>query len=212
MLDPILKNLLQGITLIEDDFGVVNRIISKQLGTYAVANGKKVCFLEPPATSDVGSLVQGEGEEFNGFEMPSEEGIENIGAGQKNTVIYRTEERYLPLEQLKFDLIVFDSFSSYVFGMSEKEVVDLVQEIARLSKQGKSFVLTCEAPMLSERVIAYIRAAVDSLIIVKAEIAQNKISRTLYIPKMIGIKPMDRVIKITIEDDGVDIDTREFVG
>jgi archaellum biogenesis ATPase FlaH len=118
----------------------------------------------------------------------------------------------MPLEQLKFDLIVFDSFSSYVFGMSEKEVVDLVQEIARLSKQGKSFALTCEAAMLSERVIAYIRAAVDSLIIVRTEIAQNKISRTLYIPKMLGTKPMDRVIKITVENEGVDIDTREFVG
>jgi hypothetical protein len=93
MLDPVLKNLLQGITLIEDDFGVVNRIISKQLGTYAVTNGKKVCFLEPPATSDVSSLVQGEGEEFNGFEIPSEETLENTGAGQKNTVIYRAEER-----------------------------------------------------------------------------------------------------------------------
>jgi len=200
------------VTVLEDDYGVINKIISKQLGAYALANGKKVCFLEPPASSS-DNLIPAGGEEFNGFEIPQEETLENAGSGsQKNTVIYQTQERYLPLEQLNFDLIVFDSFSNYVFGLSEKEVVDLMDEIARLSKKGKSFVLTCEAPMMNERVIAYIRAAVDSLIIVRADIAQNKINRTLYIPKMIGRKPLDHVVKITIEDDGADIDTREFVG
>jgi hypothetical protein len=213
LLDPILKNIMQGITLIEDDYGVVNRIISKQLGDYALTNGKKVCFLEPPGVAGGSVLLQGNGEDYNGFEIPAEQTVENnSGGAQKNTVIYRTEERYLPLEQLKFDMIVFDSFSSYIFGVSEKEVVDLMQEIVRLSKQGKSFVLTCEAPLLSERVIAYIRATVDSLIIARAEIAQNKINRTLYIPKMIGMTPLDHVVKITVEDDGVNIDTREFVG
>ncbi len=214
MLDPILKGLMKGITMIEDDFGAVNMIISKQLGNYAVTNGKKVCFLEPPAASGGNSSPMApDGGNFNEFEMPSEEELENAGSGaQKNAVVYRTEERYLPLEQLKFDLIVFDSFSTYVFAMSEKEVVDLMEEIVRLSRQGKTFVLTCEAPMLSERVIAFIRATVDSLIIIKTEINQNKVLRSLYIPKMMGTKPLDRLVKITIEEDGVDIDTREFVG
>jgi len=209
MLDPVLKNLLQGITLIEDDYGVINRLISKQLGTYAMKNGKKVCFLEPPTSTGDG---QANGGDFNGVEPATESVIENPGNGQQNAVIYRTEERMVPLEQLNFDLIVFDSFSSYIFALSEKEVVDLMQEIARLSKQGKSFAITCESPMLQERVIAYLRAVADSLIIARAEVAQNKINRTLLIPKMMGMKPLDHVVKITVEDDGVDIDTREFVG
>ncbi len=212
MLDPVLKNLLQGITLIEDDYGVINRLISKQLGTYAMKNGKKVCFLEPPTSNEDGSISPGDGAGPAGFEVSTEAVVANPGNGQQNAVVYRTEEHLIPLEQLNFDLIVFDSFSSYVFGLSEKEVVDLMQEIARLSKQGKSFALTCEAPMLSERVIGYIRAMADSLIINRADIAQNKINRTLYIPKMMGLKPLDHVVKITVEDYGVDIDTREFVG
>ena len=52
MLDPILKYLLQGITVIEDEFGAVNKIISKQAGTYAQTSGKKVVFLEPPQSSN----------------------------------------------------------------------------------------------------------------------------------------------------------------
>ena len=85
-------------------------------------------------------------------------------------------------------------------------------EISKLVRQGKSFVLTSDSPMLTERVNAYIRSAADTIIIVRADIAQNKINRMLYIPKMMGVKPLDRIVKITIEDDGVDIDTREFVG
>ena len=209
MLDPLFKNLLQGITIIEDDFGAVNKIISKQLGTYAITNGKTVCFLEPPAAS---SIEGGDGE-LNGIEMPETEALENTGSSaQKNTIIYRTEERYLPLEELKFDMVVFDSFSSHIFGMSEKEVVDLIEELVRLSRRGKTFVLTTEAPMLTERVNAYIRATADTVIMVRVEIGSGKINRTLYIPKMLGIRPMDRLVKITLEEGGADIDTREFVG
>lgn len=209
MLDPILKHLLQGVTLIEDEYGAINRIFARQLGAFAKTSGKNVLFLEPPSSA---SLAGRSGEAFEGFESVSEQSLENSGAAQKNTVVYRSEERYLPFEELNFDLIVFDSFSSYIFAMSEKEIVDLMEEIVRLSKKGKSFVLTSESPMLSERVNAFIRANSDSVIIVRAEIAQNKVNRTLFIPKMIGTRPMDRVVKITVEEDGVDIDTREFVG
>jgi hypothetical protein len=210
VLDPILKNLMQGITVIEDEYGSVNRIISKQLGAFAEANGKKkVCFLEPPSSS---TISVPNGGEYDGFDMPPEEAVLNSGGDQKNTVIYRTQDRYLPLEELKFDLIVFDSFSSYIFGMSEKEVVDLMDEIRRLSRKGKTFALTVESQMLSDRVLAYLRSIADSLIIVKSDVNQNKINRYLVVPKILGQKPMDRIVKITIEDTGVDIDTREFVG
>jgi KaiC/GvpD/RAD55 family RecA-like ATPase len=216
MLDSILKNLMQGITIIEDEFGAVNKIISKQAGTYANSSGKKVCYLEPPGSSN--PKLAGFAE--NGFELPEGAGngfiipdsLENSGGSQKNTVIYRTDKRFLPLEELKFDLIIFDSFSSYAFGMTEKEIVEFMEEIVRLSRQGKSFILASEAGMLSDRINAYIRAIADTIIMIRSEINQGKINRILYIPKMFGTKPLDRVVKITVENDGVDIDTREFVG
>ena len=208
MLDSLFKNLLQGITLIEDDYGAVNKIISRQLGTYATAYGKKVCFLAPQESNNLNTA----GRFSRNDTEVSPEKIENPGPSQKNIVIYKIGERSLPIEQLKFDTIIFDSFSSYIFNFSEKEVVDLMGEISKLARQGKSFVLTSESLMLTERVSAYIRSAADTIIIVRADIAQNKINRMLYIPKMMGVKPLDRIVKITIEDDGVDIDTREFVG
>ena len=220
MLDSILKQVVDGVTLIEDEFGAVNKIISRQIGNYASSSGRKVCFLEPPqrdtsgegfASSDsTSSSSHGD----SSFDLPTEELVNTSSSGgsQKNAVIFRTDQRYLPLEELKFDLIIFDSFSSYLFGKSDKEVVDLMEEIARLSRGGKSFVLTSESGMLKDQVAAYIRASVDTVLIVRNEISQNKVNRVLYIPKIRTSKPPDRVIKITIEDEGVEIDTREFVG
>ena len=66
--------------------------------------------------------------------------------------------------------------------------------------------------MLSDQVNGYLRASVDSLIIVKSEITQNRINRMLFIPKLKGAKQLDKLVKITIEDDRVEVDSREFVG
>jgi hypothetical protein len=207
LIESIFKNFLDGVTLIEDEFGGVNRLLSKQIGSMASSSGRKVCFLEPPDKNSPGIS----GFPDSTFDVPTED-LENSGASQKNSVVFRTGQRYLPLEELKFDLIIFDAFSRYVFGKTDKEVVDLMEEIARLAKGGKSFLLTSESGMLRDHVNAYIRASADTVVIVKTDISQNKVNRLLYIPKMKGSKPLDRVIKITIEDDGVDIDTREFLG
>jgi hypothetical protein len=220
LIESIIKNLVDGVTLIEDEFGSVNKILSRQIGSFASTAGRKVCFLEPPDRNFGGGGAGGVSNSpvpgmssfpDSSFDVPAED-LENTGLSLKNSVVFRTDQRYLPLEELKFDLIIFDSFSNYIFGKSDKEVSDLMDEIARLSRGGKSFVLTSETGMLSDRVNAYVRAVVDTVIIVKTEIAQYKVNRLLYIPKMKGAKPLDHVIKITIEEGGVDIDTREFVG
>src|ERR1700691_2699162 len=98
MLDSLFKNLLQGITLIEDDYGAVNKIISRQLGNYATAYGKKVCFLEPQESNNLNITWRSS---RNGTEISGEK-IDNPGASQKNIVIYKIEEKSLPIEQLKF--------------------------------------------------------------------------------------------------------------
>jgi archaellum biogenesis ATPase FlaH len=118
----------------------------------------------------------------------------------------------LNLEDLKYDLIVFESFSSHLFDRTDSEIVEMLGEMRRLASNGRSFVLTSESEMLSSRVNAYLRAMSDNVIIIKTEVNRDKIDRLLYIPKMNGRKPMDRLVKFTVEDNGIEIDTREFVG
>jgi hypothetical protein len=242
MLDNILKNLLNGVSLIEDEFGSVNKILSRQIGAYATTSGRKVCFLVPPdrehlpANSNRGTLAferqalgndstYDEGNESNDnddddgsstAQLLDSSPSSSLGGAQGNAVVFRaTDERYLPLQELKFDLVIFESFSSFLFGKTDGEVVELMGEIMGLSRGGNkmSFVLTSESGMLKDEVNAYIRASVDTVIIVKTEIVQNRVNRLLYIPKIYNSRPPDHVIKITIDDEGrIDVDTRELVG
>ncbi len=217
MLEDILTNLLQGITVIEDEVGSVNKVLANQIGTFAKASGKTVCYLEPPGVTNPASVVEQEAQNSSGKMFDSlRVGGGDTGATssqQSNRTVYEADPRYLPLEDLKFDLVIFESFSSYVFGKSDHEVVDLVDEIVRLSKGGNmAFILTSESGMLNERVNAYIRSTADSVIVSRTDINQSRINRTLFIPKLRGTKPPDKLIKITIEDGGIEIDTREFVG
>lgn len=206
MLDDLIRSLLVGTTLIEDRYGAVNRVLAKQISEFASSSGKSVCFL---AQSGNASLK----EEFSPGFTELTENMENTGGSQSNSVVFNAEEKYIPLEKLNFDVVVFQSFSSYLFGRSEQEVVTAIQEITNLVADGKRcFVLTSETGMLSKRINGYLRASVDNLVIVRSDIVQNRINRMLFIPKLKGGKQYDQLLKITMEEDRVEVDTREFVG
>ena len=111
-----------------------------------------------------------------------------------------------------YDLMVVEGFSSFLFGKTEREVVDAVKQITRLTEQGKSFIITFESNLVEDRTAAYIRTAADTLILVKTEILQTRVDRSLFVRKMKDTPPMDRLIKITVDQAGVQVDTREFVG
>jgi archaellum biogenesis ATPase FlaH len=109
-------------------------------------------------------------------------------------------------------VIVIDSFSAYVFDKSEKDAIELIREFGRAAREGKTFLLTYEPRMIKPELDAYIRSAVDNIISIRTEIQGNKISRMLYIPKMKASKPHDKLIKFTVEDTGIQVDTREMIG
>ena len=52
----------------------------------------------------------------------------------------------------------------------------------------------------------------SNLIVIKTELAAERVSRMLYIPKMVGEEPLDKLIKITVDGAGVQESTREYVG
>jgi hypothetical protein len=52
----------------------------------------------------------------------------------------------------------------------------------------------------------------SNLIIIKTEPAAERVNRMLYIPRMVGEGPLDKLIRITVDGAGVQEDTREYVG
>ena len=205
MLDRVLKNALEGLTVIEEDIGSLNVPLAKQLAGYAAAQGKKVVTYsligeDPVGTAEVASARIMEGSH--------REAISNTDVS-----VLRWIRILSYLDRLDYDLMVIDSFSQIAFGASEREVGELITQLHMASIRGKSFIVPYEVKTVGERVAAYIRSVADSVIIVRADIAQGAVSRTLYVPKLKGAKPMEKLVKVTVDEErGIQDDTRDFVG
>jgi len=197
MLDQLAKSILVGTTLIEEDIRSVSSLISKQIASFASTSGKKVCYMTTGTKDEVMAVSK----KFN-LNMTS--CIDELNGGSLPT---KAQDDWQSA-----DVIVIDSFSVFTFNKTEKEIIELINEISRGAKEGKTFVLTYESKMLDTRVDAYLKSMVDTIISVKTEINGNKIARLLYIPKLKGGRPYDKLVKFTVESDGVQIDTRETIG
>lgn len=207
MLDKDLKNALHGLTVIEDDLGSVGTILARQLGGYAKAAGRRVVVLslsvqDPQDAAAEAHRMQGEmaSRESGGAVSP---GAQVFGGGLM-TVLLGGGTGY--------DLMVVEGFSGFLFDKTDREVVETVRQMTRLADQGKSFIVTFDSNLVGEKTAAYIRAAADTVIVVRTELIGTRIDRMLHVRKMKDSLPLDRLIKITVDQAGVQVDTREFVG
>jgi hypothetical protein len=190
----------------------VGKILARQLGGYAKNDGKRVVFF---------SFQQDEQQQQadNAAEslMPRQRGIQTIrdmasGAGGPGPQLYGNSSASMFLSGTDFDLMVVYGISSHFYDKTGRELAETVTQLGRLAKQGRTFVLCSEAALLGEKNAAYIRAAADSVIIVKTDLIGDLVNRMLYVTKLNGSAPPDKLIKITVDDTGVQEDTREFVG
>src|ERR1700722_1610709 len=208
MLDRILKNALEGITVIEEETGSGANILSKQMGGFAEVGGKKIGSI---------SLEESEIQVPNGdlTEIQGASGLEEIVTRKRHRSPPTTGdgEEYALLRALDYDLVIMNNLSTYLFDKNEKQAVDLISRIGKLARvEKKTFIITFDKGLVSNRLAAFLEATADSVIVIHTEITSDRITRMLYIPKMKDSKPPERLIKITIDENGLQVDTREFVG
>lgn len=205
MLDRVLMKATEGVTVIEEESGSISGILAKQLGGYAAQAGRKVLALslaeeEKEVSTEIGVVVSPRIEEMvtGGISVASQR--------------YGRVQKLLPLESLNYDVIILNSFEAFVFEKSNREIADLMKQLSRLSRDGKTFILAYDNQTLNEQAAAYVRSVADTVIIVRAEFASGRINRMLYVPKMKDSPPMDAMIKITVGERGIEMDTREMIG
>ncbi len=209
MLDRVLKNALEGVTVIEDETGSVSSTLASQLGGYAKVGGKKVIHL----SMEKEDRKNGNGNELSVIRGGSRIGELTGGGISAGSQVYGGGQRYVFLEGLSQDVVIIDSLSTYLFDKTEKETTNLIKEILKLAREKKkNFIITYDKGLVSERTAAYLRATADSVIVVKTELMLDRVTRMLYVPKLRDSRPLDKLIKITIDEAGVQEDTREFVG
>jgi archaellum biogenesis ATPase FlaH len=205
MLDRVLMKATEGITVIEEETGSISGMLAKQLGGYASQAGRTVLSLsleeqEKQVSTEIGVVVTPRIEKMITGEI-------NVASQSRGRL-----QKLLPLESLNYDVIILDSFAAFVFEKSNKEIADFMRQLARLSKDGKSFIVAYDRRTLNDRAAAFVRSMADTVIVVRAEFISGRVDRLLYVPKMRDSKPMDKMIKITVDESGIEMDTREMVG
>jgi hypothetical protein len=212
MLEKTLKNAMEGLTVIEEESESVGRILARQLGGFAKNSGRKVVFFSFQPDEQ-----QQQGEKRSEPLLPQQRGMQTIrdlaaaSMGSESPVYGRAATATF-LTVTNFDVMVIDAFSTYLYDKTENEVAETLTQLSKLSGQGKNFILCSEAALLGQKNAAYIRSAADSVIIVKTELIGDQINRMLYVPKLKGAAPLSKLLKITVDELGVQEDTREFVG
>lgn len=207
MLDTILANALEGFTIIEDETGALSQILANQMGTYAEASGKRVGHLSIEESGLAGLA------EESAMRRPTEGEDIPVGRSARGPQqLLGLGQRYVVRENVDLDLIILDGLSVYLYDKTVREVIDVVKLIIAQVRQGRSFLVPMERTVIGERTSSYLEAHADSVIIVRTEISADRVLRTLQLQKMRGSYPSDKLIKFTLDENGIQVDTREFLG
>jgi len=191
MIGETIARALPGITLIEDESGAVARILAEQIARAAAASGARVRRLPLNGTAD--ALA----DEL--FRMTHQQ-KGDADAPRRST------------QKGDGEVLVIDSFSTAIFGLPDEEKIRLIGRITSASAHGTSFLLTSDGRTLDARINAYLKAISDNVIILRVELVGEKVARTLYIQKLKNAVPSDKLLKFTVDEQGVQIDTRELIG
>lgn len=208
MLDTVLANALEGFTIIEDDTEAVGEILANQMGAYAEAAGKRVVHL---------SITEGGlallGDEAAMRRPPLEDDELRMSANQRTTQqLLGLGKRYVVRDDEDYDFAIVDGLSVYLYDKTVREVIDVVRQITAQLKQNRSFMVPLQSKVIGERTSSYLRAQADSVIVIRTEITADRVLRSLQLQKMRNSYPSDKLVKFTLDENGIQVDTREFLG
>lgn len=191
IIKAIFGEIPRGVVLIDDPNGEVARIFALQIADFALQRGMKVQYLTFFQPKLLIELMQTYGMDLH----------EN-----SNMKIERIEK--LP-EFFEGDLVVIDPFTIFAIRMNSEDMMKLIQ---KLEESGKTFLLTHNSKILDEKFDAFLKFLCNSLIEIRTDLVGERIFRSLNLVKIRGARARNKLIKFTIEANGIQIDTREAIG
>lgn len=208
LLDTILTNALEGFTIIEDETGAVANILANQMGAYAEAGGRRVRHF---SFEEGGLAGLAEDAALRG-RLPEGQDIAVDRGGRGSQQLLGQRQRYVVREETEADVIIIDGLSVYLYDKTVREVIDVVKLIVSQVREGRTFFVPLERTILGERTSSYLKAHADSILVVRTEITADRVLRSLQLQKMRNSYPTDKLVKFTLDENGIQVDTREFLG
>lgn len=186
----------KSVVLVEEDSGCMKDYYAHKAAALSAGEGKKVVYLTAHLAEDIRA------------------GIRQYVLTLPKT--FAIVEGVQPGDDLVSactgDLCVIDPFSSLTFDRSTGDLVKLLSDMREHSRKGTSILLVSDIGVLDPRHEQLVRSMADGVIRFVSVIEGDKIKRYMRVLKMRGSLPVDKMIPLTITDEGIQIDTRERLG
>jgi KaiC/GvpD/RAD55 family RecA-like ATPase len=110
------------------------------------------------------------------------------------------------------ELCIIDPFSLIFVEKDTAELKATLKQIIEESRKGRTYLLVSDTGIMPPQHENLVRAMVDGIIRFYATNESGKIKRAIYVPKMKGTIPLDKMVPFTVTDEGILVDTRERHG
>lgn len=186
----------RSIIVIEEDSGCMKDFYAQKVAADHALAGKKVCYL----TSHFGEDIMAE---MTKYRLPISPNLHILDHSHNPDQI---------LPRCTGDLCVIDPFTSLFVDSDITQFRLALNRMRDASREGPSFLLVSDMGVLPEQHERLMRAMADGVIRFLAIPEGDRVKRYLYVLKMKGQIPVDKMLLFTVTDEGLQIDTRERLG
>lgn len=185
-----------GIVVFEEESGEIKNAYVLFAASAAAAGGKQVTFLTPRHDEDIRKTVRT-------YRVGLPENFRIVG----NLGSWEDYSR-----AVSGDICIIDLFSLTASGWDLPSLRGAVSGLSAAARNGRTIVLLVDTGILPERHEHLLNAVADGIVQFITVTEGDKIRRYVYVRKMKGMIPVDKLLPITVSDEGILVDTRERHG
>lgn len=183
--------------VLEEDLGDNKRIFAQMLGADALKAGKEVIYVTPRTKEDVISQMTALG----------------VNGDSRLNILDKFRDRFRLVESCGGDMFIVDGFSLLFSEAHPQEVYNSLNQLADMSRTGERIIiLTSDSGLLPQKSEKMLHVMADGVIQFNVVYEEDRISRYIKIPKLVGMTPQDKMLSFTVDEERIYIDTRERFG
>jgi len=187
----------KSLLVLEEDLGDNKRMFAQMLGAEAIKAGKDVIYVTPRTKEDVLNQMA----------------ILSINGDSGLRILDKFRDRFRLQESCNGDLCIVDGFSLLYADAHPQEVYNILNTLMDISRTGERIILLLsDAGVLPQKSEKILHAMADGVIQFNIVYEEDRISRYIKIPKLIGSTPQDKMVSFAVDDGRIHIDTRERFG
>ena len=192
----------KSLILIEEESGSVKSIYSLYLASECAQDKKRISIILTSETAeDIHKQM-----EFYHITCPGSLQIEEADPNDPSVFLDKLAKSN------GADLIIVEGFSLHFLNTPVTEFFLGISRMLSAAKAGKQYLLLVDRGVLPSQHEAVLRAMVSGILQITTIMEGDKIKRYINIPKMQGVRLMEKMLPFTITDEGFLIDTRERHG